>query len=271
MFGIPWHRLQTPFALLKLILFRNALRKDNLHDTSQLSNQDELPKPVPSEDGSHLQVRTANGSFNDLDHPEMGMAGTRLGRNVPLNDAKLDEKNLLNPNPRTVSRVLLTRDEFHPATILNLHAAAWIQFQTHDWFSHGDSQPPSKPNNKFEIPLAEDDPWPQEYRPLTVRKTLEDSTRDDGNKNPPTFINKVTHWWDASHIYGSEQETIDRLRSHVDGKMLVGEDGFLPLNSDGNDMVGFPGTWWLGLSMMHTLFVKEHNVICDRLKQQYPD
>lgn len=271
MFGIPWHRLPTPLALIKLILFRNALRKDNLHDTSQLSNQDELPKPVPSEDGSHLQVRTVNGSFNDLDHPEMGMAGTRLGRNVPLNDAKLDEKNLLNPNPRTVSRVLLTRDEFHPATILNLHAAAWIQFQTHDWFSHGDSQPPSKPNNKFEIPLAEDDPWPQEYRPLTVRKTLEDSTRDDGNKNPPTFINKVTHWWDASQIYGSEQETIDKLRSHVDGKMLVGEDGFLPLNSDGNDMVGFPGTWWLGLSMMHTLFVKEHNVICDRLKQQYPD
>lgn len=154
MFGIPWHRLPTPLALLKLIQFRNALRKNNLHDTSQIPNKDELPKPDPSADGRHLVARTADGSFNDLDHPEMGMAGTRLGRNVPLSAAKLDEKNILTPNPRVVSRVLLARDEFRPATILNLLAASWIQFQTHDWFSHGDNQP----NNKFEMPLEEGDP-----------------------------------------------------------------------------------------------------------------
>ncbi len=271
MFGIPWHRLPTPLALVKLALFRNALRKNNLHDTSQLPNKNELPKPAPSPDDRHLVTRTVDGSFNDLEHPEMGMANTRMGRNVPLKDAKFDEKNLLNPNPRTISRVLLARDEFHPATILNLHAASWIQFQTHDWFTHGDSQPPGKPNNKFEIPLKEGDPWPQEHRPLEVRKTLEDPTRPENAGNPPTFISKVTHWWDASHIYGSEQETVDRVRSHVDGKLLIGEDGFLPLSADGIDEVGFPGTWWVGLSMLHTLFVKEHNAICDRLKQEYPD
>jgi Animal haem peroxidase len=271
MFGIPWHKLPTPFALLKLMQFRNELREKNLQDTSQIPNQDELPKPVPSPGDRHLVARTADGSYNDLEHPEMGMAGTRMGRNVPLSDAKVDEKNLLNPNPRTVSRVLLARDQFHPATILNLNAASWIQFQTHDWFTHGDSQPPEKPDNKFEIPLTEDDDWPQKYRPLTVRKTLTDPTRHDGNKNPPTFISKVTHWWDASQIYGSEKETIDKLRSHEDGKMLIDEDGFLPISSDGIDHVGFPGTWWLGLSMLHTLFVKEHNAICDRLKQEYSE
>jgi hypothetical protein len=271
MFGIPWHKLPTPLALLSLIQFRDKLRQQNLHDTSQLPNQDELPKPIPSPDDRHLKLRTIDGSFNDLEHPEMGMAGTRMGRNVPLKDAKFDEQHLLIPNPRTVSQVLLVRDEFHPATILNLHAAAWIQFQTHDWFTHGDSQPPGKPDNAFEIPLEEDDPWPQEYRPLTVRKTLEDPTRHDGNNNPPTFISKVTHWWDASQIYGSEQATADRLRSHIDGKMHIDENGFLPLNEHGNDDVGFPGTWWLGLSMLHTLFVKEHNTICDHLKQHYPD
>lgn len=30
----------------------------------------------------------------------------------------------------------MTRKEFIPATTLNLLAAAWIQFQTHDWFVH---------------------------------------------------------------------------------------------------------------------------------------
>lgn len=93
MFGIPWHKLPTPFGLLKLVQFRRKLRQNNLHDTSQLSNTDKLPKPVPSADGRHLKIRTADGSYNDLEHPEMGMAGTRLGRNVPLQDAKFDEKN----------------------------------------------------------------------------------------------------------------------------------------------------------------------------------
>jgi hypothetical protein len=271
MFGIPWHKLPTPLALLRLIQFRDKLRQQNLHDTSQIPNQDELPQPIPSPDGRHLKLRTIDGSFNDLEHPEMGMAGTRMGRNVPLNDAKFDEKNLLMPNPRTVSQVLLTRDKFHPATILNLHAASWIQFQTHDWFTHGDSQPPGEPDHAVEIPLEENDPWPQEYRPLAIRKTLADPTRHDGNNNPPTFISKVTHWWDASQIYGSEQETADRLRSHMNEKMRIDDNGFLPLNDHGNDDVGFLGTWWLGLSMLHTLFVKEHNTICDHLKQRYPN
>jgi Animal haem peroxidase len=267
MFGIPWHKLPTPIALFKLLQFRNALRKNNLHDTSQIPNKDELPKPDPSPSDRHLVVRTADGSYNDLEHPEMGMAGTRMGRNVPLSDAKFDAKNLLNPNPRNVSRVLLTRDQFHPATILNLNAASWIQFQTHDWFTHGNNQP----DNKIEIPVEEDDPWREEYGTMEVKKTLADPTRHD-NSNPPTFINEVTHWWDASQIYGSNQETINKLRSHVDGKMIIDQDGFLPMHpTDGIDDVGFPGTWWVGLSMLHTLFVKEHNAICDRLKQEYPE
>ncbi|GAB1545060.1 peroxidase [Scytonema sp. NUACC21] len=266
MFGIPWHRLPTPLALLELLKFRNELRQKNLHDTSQIPNKEELPKPAPREDSWYLVARTADGSYNDLDHPEMGMAGTRFGRNVPLKDATVDEKNLMHPSPRVVSQVLLKRDEFIPATILNLHAASWIQFQTHDWFVHGD-----KPNDKLQIPLAEDDPWKKEYGKLEIRKTLEDTSRPDGNNNPATFVNRVTHWWDGSQIYGSDVTTINRLRSHVDGKMRIDEDGFLPLDPEKQiDDVGFAGTWWVGLSMLHTLFTKEHNAICDRLKQVYP-
>jgi hypothetical protein len=32
----------------------------------------------------------------------------------------------------------MARKTFIPATTLNLIAAAWIQFQTHDWFFHED-------------------------------------------------------------------------------------------------------------------------------------
>ncbi|AOY82898.1 peroxidase [Moorena producens JHB] len=265
----PWHEFPTPLALLKLIKFRDNMREENLHDTSQLPTKGEPPEPTPSPDGRHLKIRTADGSFNDPNDPKMGMAGTRFGRNVALKYAYPDEKNLLNPNPRTISRKLLTRDEFVPASTLNLTAAAWIQFQTHDWFSHGYNES----QEKIEIPLEQDDPWPEEHRPLEIEKTPKDPTRsEDDTNNPPTFINRETHWWDASQIYGSYQETIDKVRSHVDGKMIIGDDGLLPVNPEnGIDIVGFDDNWWIGLSMLHILFVKEHNTICDHLKKQYPD
>lgn len=265
----PWHRLPTPLALVKLAGFRRSLRRENLHDTSQLPSNDQTPVPQPAADKSHLDFRTADGSFNDLDQPEMGMAGTRFGRNVPVDATHVDSKNLMEPNPRVISRKLMTRDEFQPATTLNVLAAAWIQFQNHGWFNHGENQP----DRKLEIPLPEGDPWPAEHRPMAVGKTLDDHTRVEGDDTtPPTFINTVSHWWDGSQVYGSSKETIDRLRSHVDGKMRLDDQGLLPLDENsGAELTGFNDNWWIGLSLLHTLFVKEHNVICDHLKQQYPD
>ena len=37
------------------------------------------------------------------------------------------------------------------------------------------------------------------------------------------------------------------------------------------ELAGVNGNWWIGLSIMHTLFVREHNAICDRLKIEYPE
>lgn len=268
MFGIPWHKLPVPLGLLKLAGFRGELRKRNLHDTKQLPDQGKLPKPAPASDGRHLTARTADGSYNDLKHPEMGMAGTRFSRNVPLKDAKLDQANLLKPSPRLVSNQLLARDKFVPAEILCLLAAAWIQFETHDWFSHGNNQP----DQKIDVPLPPGDNWEQEQgQPLKIDKTLADTTRSDSS-NPPSFINHETHWWDASQVYGSTQERVDQVRSHVDGKLHLGEDGLIPIDpATGVDLVGNPGTWWLGMGLLHTLFVQEHNLVCDHLKQQHPD
>ncbi len=263
-----WHQLLTPLSLVKLLQFRNRLRENNLHDTAEIKPNNNLPKPEPSLDGRHLNARTDDGSFNDLEHPEMGMAGTRFGRNVSLRDAFPDGPSILEPNPRTISRQLMTRDEFRPATILNVLAAAWIQFENHDWFSHGDNQT----KKKFELPLTDDDDWPQEHRPLEIGQTAIDESRGDGSSSaPPTFINHVTHWWDGSQIYGSDSETVDKLRSHSDGKLIIGNDGLLPLDDTGVDSTGFNDNWWVGLTLLHTLFAKEHNVICDRLKHEYPD
>lgn len=69
----------------------------------------------------------------------MGCAGMRFGRNIPREKAgKPTEEDLMSPNPRLVSEAFTKRDVegFKPATTLNLLAAAWIQFQVHDWFFH---------------------------------------------------------------------------------------------------------------------------------------
>ena len=84
--------------------------------------------------------RTIDGTYNDLDYPAMGSCGRRFGRNVPLDQTFPDTANLMTPSPRVVSRELMTRDEFQPATILNLMAASWIQFMVHDWFVHKRSE-----------------------------------------------------------------------------------------------------------------------------------
>lgn len=264
----PWHRQMLILALLSLNKFRDTLRRKNLHDTSQLPNKEKLPQPLPDPQKRYLKSRTFDGSYNDLDHPEMGMIGTRFGRNVPLQDAYPDEKNLMKPNPRQVSLALMTRKEFIPATTLNILAAAWIQFQNHDWFVHKHHA-----TKKFEIPLEEGDPWPQEYRPMNVAQTEPDPSRPEGDKSgPPTFISDSTHWWDGSQIYGYDEKSADKLRSHVDGKLTIGDDGLLPLDPEkGVDLTGSNDNWWVGLSLLHHLFVKEHNTLCDELKRQYPD
>src|SRR5207302_4816802 len=90
------------------------------------------------------------------------------------------------------------------------------------------------------------------------------------NDLPPTFFNTVTHWWDGSQLYGSDKKTQDKVRSHKDGKLTIGTDGLLPAGEDGIEITAVNGNWWIGLSLMHTLFTLEHNAICDRLRSEYP-
>ena len=126
---------------------RNELREKNLHDTEEPA---EPRQEIPAEPRSRRSrsARTIDGTFNDLHFPKMGAAGRRFGRNFPLEHTFPDTPNLLIPNPRVVSRELMTRDTFKPATILNLLAGAWIQFMVHDWFVHDAVEAPTSSRSR---------------------------------------------------------------------------------------------------------------------------
>ena len=262
----PWHRLPLPVALVNLIALRIQLRAENLVDNRTPDPSTRRPG-VTLDQCPHLSARfrTPDGSYNSLEDPDMGMAGTRFARNVALDRAFPEAlPGLLEPNPHTISRTLMRREKFTPATTLNLLAASWIQFQTHDWFAHG-----RETADDIEISLPEGHAWHED--PMRIPRSLQDPTRSDKDQGlPPTYLNRLTHWWDSSSIYGSSVEEQQRVRTFTDGKLVV-KDGRLPLDTKtGTAITGFSENWWIGLGMLHTLFTLEHNAICDALKKKHP-
>ncbi|KAJ7725966.1 heme peroxidase [Mycena metata] len=254
-----WWTLPLYVALIYLGATRTHLEANNLYDTY-------LPGefPVSTCDGINTAARTINGLCNNLDTPGMGSAGTRFIRFVPINDTWGETDTLYTPNPRTISQELFKRQTFTPATSINLLAAAWIQFQTHDWFSHGAV---NDPNNLMSFELPANDPLRATGQTnMTLRRTLKDTHVG----RPDTYNNINTHWWDLSQVYGSDEATHATLRSYVDGKMKVADDGLLPVGPNGLDITGFNDNWWAGLSMLHNIWTKEHNLVCDMLKQNNP-
>jgi Animal haem peroxidase len=275
-----WHRLPTPLGLLALGEMRKRLREQNLFDTGQprglsipsagdpeaaryLTGALNVPRDGEGE-ARYVTSRMIDGTFNDLDHPLMGSEGTRFGRNFPPEHTFPErEPMLMTPNPRTVSLELHTRDELTPATTLNVLAAAWLQFEVHDWFSHG----PADMDHPWLVSLDEADAWPE--HPMQIGRTPPDPTSDPSG--PQTWITVDTHWWDGSQIYGRDKALIDKTRTREDGKLRVDPDGMPPPDLDeGVDYADVPGTQWIGLYALHTLFTLEHNAICDRLKADFP-
>jgi len=254
-----WDKLPRLLGIVVLIGIRQRLRKRNLYDTGK-----GVPLQPAAEGGRHRRARTLDGSYNDLSDPAMGAVGARFGRNVPLDRTWPDEAAMLEPNPRRVSRELLTREQFIPATTLNVLAGAWLQFEVHDWFSHGTNEQ----ENPWEVDVADDDPWWQ--RPMRIPRTRRDPT-DTETQTPPTYVTADSHWWDGSQIYGSERGFADALRAREDGKLRLDERGLLPQDLEQHiDVEGVAANFWLGLGVLHTLFTLEHNAICDRLRSVHP-
>jgi hypothetical protein len=264
-----WYELPTtPLKTLNLLSLRLDLRDMNLFDTGTPIRKHGLEEPPPEA----LEARRPDGKWNDLNDADMGSTGSALTRNIDPKRIKPEKPPRLHePSARKVSLELMTRDEFKPATTLNVLAAAWIQFENHNWFFHGRGEP----DEVMDVPIEDDDDWPD--HPMQVRRSVAvpahgSPSGNEGGNGSIDYRNTETHWWDGSQLYGSSPDTQKELRTFEDGKLKIGDNGRLlpdPIQ-DGVDLTGFNENWWFGLSCLHTLFTKEHNAICDVLKKENP-
>jgi len=268
-----WHRFPFLVAVPTLVGLRANLRAHNLFDTER-----DPSTLAPKATGDIRAERQADGSHNDLGCPWMGMAGARFGRNVPIPDTFGEApKGLYEPNPRLISRKLLAREQFVPVPHLSVLVPAWLQFMVHDWLSHGSNDRKAEPHR---LRLDAGDDWGGDE--MVVLRSRADPAVGPGDAGQPaTYRNIETHWWDGSQVYGSSLARVQLVRTDpatgrfcADGKLWLEPNDMLPADPAGGipdlELSGVNGNWWIGLSVMHTLFAREHNAIVDRIKADHP-
>jgi Animal haem peroxidase len=220
--------------------------------------EDKTPPP------DYLRFRTYDGTWNNVDHPEVGRAGTPLGRYIP--ESGLVARDVLaEPTVIQISERLLRQVDFRSAAPFNALAMAWVNFFVHDFYNRGvtDTQDTDPNRQYYKIPTGDG---------KFVYMVKLPSVNDDGH----THVTRVTHWFDASQVYGSDEATGRKLRTE-DGKgaRLQMDGEFLPMVDVRGAKVFLTGdtprsSLHIGSLMMHHLWATEHNFIVDELQKAYP-
>lgn len=305
-------------------------------------NYQDVGGAVPEQrcEGEAIRFRTLTGICNDIYNPLMGATHQLfarnaqfettfpdLGRTALTKNRHGDRIGLLMPDPQVISRKLFTRRQSHPESCRNGHgdgtagagcdykkapffnvlAAFWIQFMTHDWFSHleeGHNQPSwmevgcrSQKVGNVEQPLTDAEIARLGCRPgdridrAYVEEGSEPATFEHDRKTylaraPKTMRNNVTAWWDASQIYGYDEDSERRVRHDPKdyAKLLLesqgpgDQGGYLPILSVNDvkkqqewarqEAAAFPDNWSIGLSVLHNVFAREHNAFVDAFRTQ---
>ncbi len=227
--------------------------------------------------------RTIDGTCNNLSSTETweyGASDIGLERYFPADYA--DGLNTIienRANPRHISNLLLSQEYPIPNKLgLSSMVFTWGQFLDHDITI--------SPEAEIEI---ENIPLPLDEDVFTSAIKFKRSKVHPGSgiEKPRTQTNLITAWIDGSNVYGSELTRANWLRTFKGGKLKTSNGNLLPYNTldgqktsniDANapSMAGDnEGTTKIfvagdvraseqpGLTALHTIFVREHNRICD--------
>jgi hypothetical protein len=291
--------------------------------------------------GELIRFRNLTGICNDVKNPLMGSVHQSFARNVQFEatfpdlgdnlyarNRHGDRVGLLKPDPQVISRKLFTRAQSNPekcraghglpgysadagcdykkAPHFNVLAAFWIQFMTHDWFSHleeghnspemmrmgctsqrvGDKEQPLDPEQVAKLGCRPGDRVDKSYfTEVRDPASFTHQGKEYLSRAYKTTRNTVTAWWDASQIYGWGEASRRRVKRDPSdpAKLLVisaradEAQGYLPVfgASDpinpqwaGQEATAFPDNWTIGLSFFHNVFAREHNQFVDEFRKR---
>ncbi|MCA9185867.1 MAG: peroxidase family protein, partial [Planctomycetales bacterium] len=225
------------------------------------------------------EVRTFDGSGNNLSQP-WGMAGTpfsRLDSQAHYADGVSLPGGIDRPNPRSISQGV--GKQYVPMFdegCRSDYVWMWGQFIDHDiTLRRGGTEP---------MPILVSEPDLMSPVIPFFRSAAAPGT-GTGTDNPRQQINDTTSFVDGSMIYGPSQSRADALRTFSGGMLATSNNGLLLPKNTGmlpNDNEGaLPADAMflagdvranenIGLTAMHTLFVREHNYWAGQLAALNP-
>ena len=177
------------------------------------------------------------------------------------------------PGPRTISHAF-HEDKDVPSTKVTHMVTQFGQFVDHDVGetpSHESEGCCSKglEDECFPIPIQTTDSF-YSLRNVSCLDFARSVAYCEENGGVRQQFNGLTHFFDASMVYGNSEDMANSLRSFVDGKLKVGTFDLLPMDENGEELAGDHRVREMpGLTSLHTLFVREHNRICDLLQLLY--
>ena len=233
-------------------------------------------------------VRSYDGSGNNLAEPEWGAAFVHLERLAPADYADgiftLAGEN--RPSARLISNQVVNQDP--DESLPNPFGTTdfvwqWGQFLDHDLDLTDGTEEPAPIPVPFGDPFF--DPFGTGTAVIPFNRATFDPESGTDTDNPREQENDITAWIDASNVYGSSEDRVAALRVGPDSPFLKTSDSnLLPFNVDGlsnaNGPVQDPAALFVagdirvneqvGLAVMHTLFVREHNRVAAIIQQSRP-
>lgn len=215
------------------------------------------------------EYRHIDGSDNNSENYGWGQSGQQLLR-VADSDYLEDgfTPAMIRPSAREISNEVFHQVDPHPSPAgVSDMFWLWGQFVDHDI----DLTPTHAEPYYIQAPMGDFyfDPNSTGNAYITFERSEYDQTTGN-SETPREQINLITSYLDASTVYGSNQERSDYLRTFKNGELKTSEGNFLPFNDGSQDNAGGNSTDFfvagdvraneqVGLTAMHTLFVREHN------------
>lgn len=238
---------------------------------------------------SKIKFRSIDGQDNNKKYSQWGASGTQLLRiaGPSYQDGTAEPRGGLAsslPSPREISNAIsdftptdhgegiATDEQGNPYQYTDW-LWQWGQFIDHD-IALTESAFPAEP---FLINVPPGDPYfdPAATGDVTIslNRSIYDPTTGTDPSNSRQQINEITAYLDASMVYGSDLDTAHRLRAWdgkgrllsgvaANGEAILAFDTVTP--GSGLFMAGdIRANEQIGLTAVHTLFVREHNRIAE--------